>query len=79
MDGFDFDARCSVQSYTLYYTRKRQDPVEIQGKGGRFTGNVLKVVRQAKPGSQYAFTNVKARCPGDSAGRRVNGLAFKIR
>lgn len=79
LDNFDFDAKCQVQSYTLYYTRKREDPVEIQGKGGRFGGKVSSAVRQAKPGDQYAFTNVKARCPGDKAGRRVNGLAFKIK
>lgn len=79
LDNFDFDAKCQVQSYTLYYTRKRQDPVEIQGKGGRFSGKVSQAIRQAKPGDQYAFTNVKARCPGDKAGRRVNGLAFKVK
>ncbi|MGH1336416.1 MAG: GldM family protein [Aureispira sp.] len=79
LDNFDFDAKCKVQSYTLYYTRKRQDPVELKGKGARFSGQVANAIRAAKPGDQYAFTDVKARCPGDSAGRRVNGLAFKIR
>jgi gliding motility-associated protein GldM len=79
LDNFDFDARCQVQSYTMYYTRKRQDPVEIEGKGGRFSGKVQSAIRQAKPGDQYSFTNVKARCPGDKAGRRVNGLAFKVK
>jgi hypothetical protein len=79
LDGFDFDAKCQVQSYTMYYTRKRQDPVEIIGKGGRFTGKVLQAVRAAKPADQYAFTNVKARCPGDKVARRVNGLAFKVK
>jgi gliding motility-associated protein GldM len=79
LDNFDFDAKCQVQSYTMYYTRKRQDPVEIEGRGGRFTGKVLQAIRAAKPSDQYAFTNVKARCPGDKAARRVNGLAFKVK
>lgn len=79
LDNFDFDAKCNVQSYTLYYTAKRQDPVELKGTGGRFGGEIADVIRRAKPGDQYAFTEVKARCPGDSAGRRVNGLTFKIR
>lgn len=79
LDNFDFDAKCQVQSYTLYYTAKRQDPVELKGQGGRFSGPISNVVSRAKPGDQYAFTEVKARCPGDKAGRRVNGLAFKIR
>lgn len=79
LDNFDFDAKCKVQSYTMYYTRKRQDPVELKGTGARFSGQVANAVRAAKPGDQYAFTDVKARCPGDTAGRRVNSLAFKIK
>lgn len=77
--GFDFGARCDIQSYTLYYTRTRQDPVEIQGTGNSFPQNVLNVITQAKPGDQYAFTEVKARCPGDITARRVNGLSFKVK
>lgn len=79
LENFDFDAKCTVQSYTLYYTRKREDPVELQGEGGRFSDKVATAIGQAKPGDQYAFTDVMARCPGDKAGRRVNGLAFKIK
>ncbi len=79
LDNFDFDAKCGVQSYTLYYTRKRQDPVELKGTGARFSGQVANAIRAAQPGDQYAFTDVKARCPGDTAGRRVNSLAFKIK
>jgi hypothetical protein len=77
--NFDFDAKCKIQSYILYYTRKRQDPVELKGNGNRFTGKVANAIKAAKPGDQYAFTSVKARCPGDKAGRPVNGLSFIIR
>ncbi len=79
LEGFDFEARCNIQSYTLYYTPKRQDPIEIKGTGNSFKGRVSSSIKAAKPGDQYAFTNVKARCPGDAAARRVNGLSFKIR
>lgn len=79
LENFDFEARCQVQSFKMYYTKKRSDPVEVDVKGGRFTGKALTMIRAAKPGDQYAFTDVKARCPGDKVGRRVNGLAFKVR
>jgi hypothetical protein len=79
LKNFDFDARCNIQSYTMYYTPKRQDPVPIAGKGNRFTGKILKSIRAAKPGAQYSFSEVKAKCPGDTAGRKVNGLNFLIR
>lgn len=79
LENFDYDAKCQVQYYTVNYTRKRQDAVLIEGKGGRFSGQVAEAIRQAKPGDQYSFTNVKVRCPGDMANRRVNGLSFKIK
>jgi len=77
--NFDFDARCAVQSYTMYHTQKNEDPVELEGKGARFLGAIQDRVKMAKPGDQYAFVNIKARCPGDLIGRRVNGLMFRIR
>ena len=77
--NFDFDAKCTVQSYTMYYTEKNEDPIELKGKGARFSESILVAVKRAKPGDQYAFVNVKARCPGDVMGRRVNGLTFRIR
>jgi hypothetical protein len=79
LDNFDMDFRCNIQSYTLYYVRKRSDPVEMQGSGGRFTGMVRNAILRAKPGDQYTFTNVKVRCPGDVTGRIVNSLSFNIR
>ena len=64
LEQFDFEARCTIQSYKLYYTRKRKDPIEIVAKGNQFKKEVLKYVRMAKPGDQYAFTAVKVKCPG---------------
>lgn len=79
LDNFDFEARCDVQSYTMYYTRARQDPTEVKGNGASFSGPALAAIQAAKPGDQYTFIDVKAKCPGDVAGRQVNGLAFQIK
>lgn len=79
MDGFDFDAKCTIQSFTMYHTAKGQNPIELIQSGGRFLGAVEKAIQAAQPGDQYAFVNVKARCPGDKTGRRINGLSFQIK
>jgi gliding motility-associated protein GldM len=79
LQDFEFDAKCKIQSYVLYYTPRGADPSKIDGSGTRFSGQVKAVIQKAKIGDQYAFTNVKAKCPGDTAGRRVNGLSFKIK
>lgn len=79
LENFDFKAKCKIQSYTLFYTKKQGDPVKVDVVGGAFTGRAGQYVKSAKAGDSFIFTDVKAKCPGHSSGRRVNGLAFKIR
>lgn len=79
LENFDFDARCDIQGFTMYFTPPRQDPVEITQAGGVFNGQALQAIQAAKPGTSYQFINVKGRCPGDGAGRKLNGLAFQVR
>ena len=79
LENFDFKTQCKIQSYTLYYEKKNGDPVRVDIVGGGFTGRAGEYVKKARPGDKFVFTDVKARCPGDSRGRRVNGLAFTIR
>lgn len=79
LENFDFAAKCEIQGFTMYYTPPRQDPVEINNAGGVFSGQALQAIQNAKPGTSYQFINVKGRCPGDIAGRPLNGLAFQVR
>ena len=79
LDDFDFDAKCTVDSYTLYYTARRKDPVMLNARGGTFKGMMNRVIKQAASGDQYTFTNVKVKCPRDVVGRPANSLYFKIR
>lgn len=79
LDNFDFDARCDIQGYNLVYVPKRQDPVESVNPGARYNAKSRRLVNQAKPGDIYYFENVKARCPGDRAGRTINSMVFKIK
>lgn len=79
LKGFDFDAKCQIQGFKLVRVPKRQDPITIVNRGGKFAPDALRVVRQAKPGDSYYFQDVKGRCPGDKAGRKLNSLVFTIR
>ena len=79
LDNFDFDAVCKIQGYNLVYVAKRQDPVESINKGPRYNEKSKRLVKRAKPGDIYYFDNVKARCPGDPAGRVINSMVFKIK
>ncbi len=79
LDGFDFDARCNIQGFNLTYVAKRQDPVPVINKGPRFSAQAKRLVSRAKPGDIYYFDNVRARCPGDKAGRKINAMVFTIK
>ena len=79
MDNFDFDATCKIQGYTLTFVAKRQDPVDSVNQGARYNEKSRRLVGQAKPGDIFYFDNVKARCPGDIAGRTINSMVFKIK
>jgi gliding motility-associated protein GldM len=71
--GFDFDAKCSVQSYVVVYQARREDPVQ-ENVSGPINSGAQRLFSKAKPGDAYSIMNVKARCPGDVAARDVGGI-----
>ena len=36
-------------------------------------------INKAKPGDRYLFEDIKARCPGDAAGRELSDMSFQIK
>ncbi|MEM9919548.1 MAG: gliding motility protein GldM [Bacteroidota bacterium] len=79
LENFDFDAKCKVMGYELTRVAKRQDPVSSNNAGARYNQKSKRLVNAAKPGDTYYFDNVKSKCPGDAAGRRLPSIVFKIR
>ena len=78
LDDFDFDAVCQVSGFNLVYVPKRQDAIPVQNPGARYGDAARRVVNQAKPGDIYYYENVRAKCPGDTATRKINSMVFKI-
>ncbi|MDB4443400.1 hypothetical protein N9157_02710 [Saprospiraceae bacterium] len=79
LDGFDFDAKCAIQGFIVTRQAKRADPVESNNRGPRWSPKSRELINKAKPGDVYYFDNVKAKCPGDPAGRKINAMVFKIK
>lgn len=79
LENFDFEAKCDIQGFNLVKVSKREDPAEAANSGGSFSGKAANLVSAAKPGDTFYFENVKARCPGDAAGRKINSLVFRIK
>ena len=78
LDNFDFEATCKIEGFILTRVAKRQDPVDAVNGGARFGTQAQRLVDMASPGDIYYFENIKARCPGDPAARKINSLVFKI-
>lgn len=79
LDNFDFDAKCKIEGFIMTRVAKRSDPVDAPNRGARFSGQAERLKNMATPGDIYYFENIKARCPGDAAARKINSLVFKIR
>ena len=78
-NDFDFDAQCDIQSFELMYQPRRKDVVIIPNKGETFNLKVRNAVKNAKPGDTYVFHNIKCRCDGDAAARKLPSMVVKIR
>ena len=79
LDNFDFDARCTIEGFQLVRVARRQDPEIAPNRGGSFEGESRRLIDQASPGDRFFFENVRARCPGDAAARRINDMVWNIR
>ena len=80
LEGFDFDAKCQIMGFRCVRVAPRQDPeIKLNDAGGRFGGDVNALIQKAKPGDRYIFEDIKARCPGDQAGRDLNDMTFLIK
>ena len=79
LQNFDFDAKCDVVSYMVAYQKKRADVVEKTNNGARYNPDVQEMVQRAAPGDVYYYNDIKAKCPGDIAARKLGDLVFKIR
>lgn len=79
LKNFDFDARCNIAGFNLLYVPAREDPLVSQNPGGSFAGQTAALITKAKPGDNYLFKNIKAKCPGDAAPRDLGTMSFTIR
>jgi gliding motility-associated protein GldM len=79
LDGFDFDAKCSITEFVVVRVPKRQDPEPARNSGGKFVGKTTSIVKKATAGDKYFFENIKCKCPGDPAARNIGQMVFNVK
>jgi GldM C-terminal domain len=77
--NFDFDARCSIQSYIVFIKPKRGDVFQTNVIGGTFPEEVKKRIVALEIGDMVSFFEIKTRCPGDSSGRSSGSLSYTMK
>jgi hypothetical protein len=78
LENFDFDAKCSIQSYVLVRLHRGDDPSQANVSGPTNT-QAENLCRQAVGGDQYQFFQIRARCPGDAAARDLGSMSFFVK
>ena len=79
LKNFDFDARCNIAGFELLYIPAREENLFATNAGGGFSGQAATLIGRAKPGDNYTFRKIKAKCPGDAAARDLGTMSFSIR
>ena len=79
LQNFDFKAECRIMGFELVRVPKKEDVQAVLNSGGKYSSEAQRLVDRAKSGDVYYFDKIKAKCPGDSAGREIPGLIFNIR
>lgn len=78
LENFDFEATCSINSFELVRVDKHGDVFDSQNRGSAYNDKTKRIVNMAKFGDTFYFDKIKAKCPGDSRSRKLNGLVFRI-
>lgn len=78
-ENFDFDAKCNITGFEITRVPKNGDPQIYENKGGNFGERTKRITKQATFGDVFYFEKIKARCPGDKHGRKLNSMVFRIR
>lgn len=78
LDNFDFDAKCDIAGFNVIRSARGEDLMEALNPGSRFGGEAARLISLAKPGNYYIFQNIRCKCPGDEANRKLGDISVKI-
>jgi hypothetical protein len=77
--NFDLDLRCAVTGFEVRRIKPEGEVVRLENKGSVYGDLTASAMLQGEIGDLVLYTNIRARCPGDAASRRLNSLVFTLR
>lgn len=73
--------KCEItnQEMTIQYTDGKTDPVSIVNRSNKFSEETIALIKTVKAGDTVYFDQIRCKCPGDNASRKINSMVFKIK
>jgi len=65
--------------FELIRIAKNGDVFSSVNQGANYNERTLRYINMAKRGDQYYFEKIKSKCPGDTNGRKLAPMYFKIK
>jgi hypothetical protein len=78
IEDFDFDVKCKILEYTVWFTEPGKAAISFVNSGENFNAKTKEMIEKAVSGAQYRFSNIKCNCPGDTTPRIVNSIFIEI-
>ena len=79
LDNFDFKAKCKIIEFEMARVPRNDNVQVVMNKGGTFSSKAQRIINRASRGDVFYFDQVRVKCPGDQATRKVNGMVFNIK
>jgi GldM C-terminal domain len=76
--NLDFDARCSVQSFTVAISSKKGEAYFESISGSSFSINAIKRFQMLEIGDIVKIYEIRIRCPGDPVARNLGVLTYTM-
>jgi hypothetical protein len=77
-EDFDYDVKCKILEYTVWFTEPGKAAISFVNSGENFNAKTKELIGKAVSGAQYRFSNIKCNCPGDTTPRTVNSIFIEI-
>lgn len=82
LENFDFDARCEIVEYEVTRVPNKQDPIRVRHEGSLYQSKgedrLFDLINMAESNDTYYFDNIKCKCPGDAAARKLQPMVWRI-
>ncbi len=79
LENFDFDAKCTVSSFTCVYKSMDNKTTTIKNEGTSFNAQLLDLIKKARVGDLFLFQEIKAKCPEDTTPRLINDIIIGLK